>query len=218
MSQVVSKAAFARLKNVSAARVSQWISGGKINGAALVGEGRNAQIDVTIADQQLRERLDIGQRVGNGLATRLGDTPEASPEMPLAVAPPAAPAAAAPATDKFEEAFKRERLEALQRENRKRAEEEAARAGRYVDAQAASAQMAKIAGKTMTMIDGSLPEIASALAAKFSLPQRDVLHALRAEFRGLRQQAADSLRTEAAGLPAIVETELASDTDELVLA
>jgi hypothetical protein len=213
MSQVVSKADFARLKNVSAARVSQWISGGKINGNALVGEGRNAQIDVAIADEQLRERLDIGQRVGNGLATRLGQAPaDAAPDLPAA---PAAASPAAPTVDRFEEAFKRERLEALQRENRKRAEEEAARAGRYIDAQAASAQMAKIAGKTMTMIDGSLPEIASALAAKFSLSQRDVLHALRAEFRDVRQRAAASLRTEAAEQPAIVEAELDSGADEL---
>lgn len=215
MSQVVSKAAFARLKSVSAARVSQWISGGKIDGAALVGEGRTAQIDVAIADQQLRERLDMGQRVGNGLSTRLGRaTAEAAPHLPLAEAPPAA--AAPTAIDKFEEAFKRERLEGLQRDNRKKAEEEAARAGRFVDAQAAGAQMAKIAGKTMTMIDGSLPEIASALSAKFSLPQRDVLHLLRAEFRELRQRAADSLRVEASQLPPIVEAELAADVDELI--
>jgi hypothetical protein len=50
--------------------------------------------------------------------------------------------------DPIEEQLKREKLEAVQRENRKRAEEEAARVGRYVDAQAASAQMAKIAGRT----------------------------------------------------------------------
>jgi hypothetical protein len=220
MSQVVSKAAYARLKGVSGARVSQWISDRRIDGPALVGEGRSAQIDVAIADEQLKQRLDLSQRLGNGLSTRLGQTAAAttsSVELPLATAeaPPVAPPAPS-AIDTIEEAFKREKLEGLQRENRKRAEEEAARAGRYVDAQAASAQMAKIAGKTMTMIDGSLPEIASALSAKFSLPQRDVLHLLRAEFRELRQRAADSLRLEASELPAMVEAELASDVDELV--
>lgn len=75
MSQVVSKADYARLKSVSAARVSQWISAGQIERSALVGEGRGAKIDVALADEQLRRKLDIGQRVGNGLSTRLGGSP-----------------------------------------------------------------------------------------------------------------------------------------------
>lgn len=208
---IVSKADFARLKNVSRARVTQWISDKKIGPDALDGEGRSARIKVDVANEQLKHSLDLGQRLGNGLATRLGETP-AVHEV-IASAPLAAPATAmAPSSiDVIEEAFKREKLEGVRRENRKRAEEEAARAGRYVDAQAASAQMAKIVAKTVTVFEGALPEIAGQLAAKFNLSQRDVLHLLRHEFRAVRLRAAGADREAAASLPATIEAEMAED-------
>ena len=70
----IRKSEFAKRCNVSAPCVSQWISGGKIDGAALVGEGRSAMIDVDIAHAQLKERLDPTKRFGsNGLDTNLND-------------------------------------------------------------------------------------------------------------------------------------------------
>jgi hypothetical protein len=208
--QIVSKTDFARLKNVSPARVSQWISGGKIDGKALVGEGRNARVDVEIASEQLRSRLDLSQSVGNGLGTRL-DTAQVPPDL-LRQGADAAPATA-PRDSSIEEQFKRERLEGERRKNRREAEEEAARAGRFVDSQAMRVEVAKVAGRVVSVIDGGLPEMASAIAAKFSLPQRDVLHILRTEFRNVRQRAANGLRTSAAAAPALVEAELADETD-----
>jgi hypothetical protein len=213
MSQVVSKADYARLKNVSAPRVSQWIAQGKIDGDAIEGEGRGAKIRVAIADQQLRDRLDMSQRSGNGLSTRLGgeDVP-ASTALPLS-APSVGPTNAA---DSLEVQFKRQRLEAIKRDNRKRAEEEEARAGRFVDSEAAAAQMASLAGRTITIIEAALPEIAAAMAAKFSLPQRDFLHLLRAEFRNVRERAAQSLKVTAMAMPENVEVEIADAGDEVV--
>lgn len=57
------KSAFAKHLGVSAARVSQWISTGLIDGEALVGAGRSARIVVEIANAQLRERLDQTRRL-----------------------------------------------------------------------------------------------------------------------------------------------------------
>lgn len=59
---LVGKAEFARRRGVTPGRVSQWLAQGKISGAAIVGTGRNAQIDETIACAQLNERLDGKQR------------------------------------------------------------------------------------------------------------------------------------------------------------
>ena len=73
--QLVSQAMFARLCGVSRQRVGQWIDAGQVNGAAIVGEGRSVRINVEMARQQLRERLDDVQRAGvNGLDTRLDDS------------------------------------------------------------------------------------------------------------------------------------------------
>src|SRR5690349_19821749 len=91
---VVSKSKFAELIGVTKGRVSQYIADRKIFGDALVGEGRNAQIRVDLAKAQLRQKLDIGQRLGNGIDTNL------NPALPLAAAAPApegaAPSSAAP--------------------------------------------------------------------------------------------------------------------------
>ncbi|MCP3477663.1 hypothetical protein NLM33_46800 (plasmid) [Bradyrhizobium sp. CCGUVB1N3] len=173
--------------------ISQWISDGKIDGDALDGQGPRAKIRIAVADEQLRQRLDLVQRTGNGLATRLDASAAQAAEQ---IAPAAAVAAPASSSAALEEAFKRGRLEALERENRRRAEEEAARA-----------ELAKIAGRAVSIVDGALPEI----AARFALPQRDILHVLRAEFRGVRSRAARKLRDDAAALPELIEAEFDPD-------
>jgi hypothetical protein len=58
----VSKSEFARIVGVAPGRVTQWIAAGQINGDALVGDGRSAQVRVAVAVEQLRERLDVGRR------------------------------------------------------------------------------------------------------------------------------------------------------------
>ena len=76
----IRKSEFAKLCNVSAPCVSQWISGGKIDGKAIVGEGRSAMIDVDLARAQLKERLSTNERCGlNGLNTKLDDVPARRP-------------------------------------------------------------------------------------------------------------------------------------------
>jgi hypothetical protein len=209
MTSTISKTGFARLKNVSPARVSQWLSEGKLKPDALEGDGRNARIKVDVANAQLKKNLDLRQRFSNGLATRLDAVAPIPVPMAAAELDPTAPQPSLPLSsiDIIEEQFKREKLEILQRENRKGAEEEAARAGRYVDAKDVAVQMAKLVAQTVTVFDGGIPEVASALAAKFSIPQRDVLHAMRQEFRAIRQKAASSIRDGSASLPETIETE-----------
>jgi hypothetical protein len=79
MDKHVRKSEFARMCNVSQGRVSQWIANGTIGRDALIGEGQRALIDVQLAFEHLKERLDPSQRFSiNGLSTRLnGDAPPA---------------------------------------------------------------------------------------------------------------------------------------------
>jgi len=184
--EVVSKGQFAALRNVSPGRVSQWISEGKIKPDALVGEGRKAKINVAVATRQLRDSLDVGQLTGNGVGTRL--------DLPLPALPLPAPAirepASSPPGDPIADAIKQERLDQLRRANRREAEEEAARSGKYTDAAEAARQMGVIATKMMAVMEESLGELATTVSAKFEIPQRDMLHLLRAEFRKVRATAA----------------------------
>ena len=72
---VVRKSEFAEMCNVSKRRVTQWLREGKIDGAAIVGIGQRALIDVDLACAQLQERLATDKRFGlNGLSTNISTT------------------------------------------------------------------------------------------------------------------------------------------------
>ncbi len=111
---IVSKSEFAVLKNVSGARVTQWIKAGKIKGAALVGDGRGARINVALADEQLKKTLDLGRRLVNGAATRADAVSYFLETRPLGLVARSA-----------EEEKLLEKLGALQRRNGKRAQDDA---------------------------------------------------------------------------------------------
>lgn len=226
------KSEFAARCGVDPSAVSHWIKHGKIGPDALDGIGRRARIRVAVAQAQLRTRLDIGQRLGNGLTTRLTPPPAAAAPRPAPVAAPA-PAAgpggpSAPplwpapppaplpelspltaAADLVEERIKRERLAALERENRRKAEEEAERAGRYIEAAGARRQMGRVAKAVIEAFEGGLPQLANAMAERFEIPQRDVLHLLTVEMRKIRTRAAENARRQAEDMPRLIE-----DTEE----
>lgn len=205
---VVSKGQFAQLANVSAGRVSQWIAEGKLSGAALVGEGRSARIKVSVAQAQLRTRIDVGQRFGNGINTKL--TPPL--DAPLA---PAAPSV--PVTDPIEERIKQAKLREIEFKNRESAEKELARKGTLILAKDASDQMVALVGAMLNVFEGALPDLAAAAASQFRVPQRDVLHLLRRELRAVRERAALAARKKMESLPSerqvdIPEAEHRSET------
>lgn len=196
---ILSKGEYARLKGVSPGRVSQWIAAGQIGPEALDGVGRSAKIRVAIANEQLKQRLDINQRLGsNGLATNLsaGSTPSAAAPSPPAYTPPA---------DPTEERIKQAKLAEIEFRNRKAAEAEAERQGRYTETVSARREMGKIASEMLKIFEGSLTDLATAIGARFEVPQRDVLHLMRTEFRAVRQRAAESLRRQADALPATID-------------
>lgn len=205
---VVSKSAFAGLIGVSPGRVSQYIAEKKLTGEALDGEGREQRIVVAEACRQLKRKLDIGQRLGNGLGTRL-DQPAVLPLPEPPDTQPKAPAAPPPpAPDGVEEQIKRARLAQIEFANRKAAEEEAARAGGLTDAEFAKAEMGKIGQQMMVLFESALTDFATALAAKFQIQQRDALHLLRSEFRRVRTNAATTLKDQAGLLPDVVAFEI----------
>ncbi len=209
--QQLPKGEFARLIGVTPGRVSQYISEGKISGAALVGEGRAARISVEEAKRQLGLKLDVGQRFGNGAATNL--EPELALEGDEEPARPAR-AAANPVRDPFAEQYQREKLESLQRKNRREAQEEFEQRGTYVRAADSQAALNGMAGALVTVFEAGLADIAQALAAKFEIPQRDVLHAMRAEFRAVRAKAAEQSRRRMAAMPRLVLDQAAAETAE----
>ena len=169
MQGVVTKAEFARVSGVTATRVSQWLREGKIDGAAIVGSGRHARIDVALAQTQLDARLDLGQRLGSNGRAQLAS---ASP-------------------DPTDAAIKAARLRQLILANERAAEEARIRAGAYIDAAAAKQEMGRIAAAMVAAFDGALPDLADAVAGQAD-PIGTTLHRLRIAWRGRRQAFAPS--------------------------
>lgn len=203
----VTKGEFARLINVSPGRVSQYISEGKLHGPALVGEGRMARIAVDIAAKQLNNSLDISQRLGNGIDTRLPLGDEAAPVVP------ALPVDVAART--LEDQIKVEKLEGLRRQRRREEEEDRARAGLYTRTEDVTASTRRLVGLLLDGVEGGLAGMAQSIAARFQVPQRDVLHLLRQEFRGVRTDIARRSRALAADLPEVTDDPLdGEDEDE----
>ncbi|ANL02199.1 hypothetical protein AMJ96_CH00608 [Rhizobium sp. N113] len=192
----VTKGEFAALIGVSAGRVSQYLKEGRISAAAIEGAGRNARIRVNRAKADLSATLDVGQRFGNGLATRLEPTAQPSWVAPREADVPVG----------IDREIKEQKLEQIRRSNRKAAIDEALTRGILMRTDDARAEMSKITAQVIQDIEGKLPEASAAIAAEFKLPQRDVLHLMRKTFLQLRGRLSAAYSSAARDLPEAVET------------
>jgi hypothetical protein len=190
--EVISKKEFAEYINVSAGRVSQYISEGKLSGLALDGTGRKAKIRVAEAVRQLKINLDLGQRLGNGSETNLTvpDTLGVNQEQERSTQP----CELVTKSDVVTELLKAEKLAQARMKTRKDAAAEALASGTLVETKMVRAEMARMASQILQTFEGGLPDLANSISANFELSNRDVLHVLRDEFRKLRERAADTAR------------------------
>lgn len=217
MQAAVSKGEFASLIGVSPGRVSQYLAEGKISTASLLGSGRSAKIIVEQAKADLRLTLDVSQRLGNGIETRLDASNGTTPGMdftgaaqggyvPPRIEPPSG----------IDHEIKQAKLQHLQRANRNAAIADAQASGQLMETEAARAAMARVASSMMLVFEGGLTDFATAIAAEFKIPQRDVLHLLRQEFRRVRSSAARQAQAEAGALPEAVGTVIEADEIEVI--
>ena len=197
MDDVVTKSAFASLCGVSCGRVSQWLADGKLDGEAIVGHGHRARIRIDVARRQLKQRLNITQRLATGRAKLDGEHGEErqewNPSLNVGVASP------------VEEDIKAERLAQLRHFNQRAAEEAALRAGAYVKAADARQQFGAIAARMLSTFEASFLPIANAIVASRAQTSRDVLRSMRSTWREVRAKAAKAQGEEALALPSLID-------------
>ncbi|WP_068305317.1 transcriptional regulator [Pararhodobacter sp. CCB-MM2] len=208
----LSQAEFARDMGVSRAAVSQWKAKDILRDDAFTKPGKTGRVVYHIAVEQVRRNRDVGQSLGNGIGTRTAIYAAGKPRTPTEIAGnlslPAARSAlprveampqpqALPELDTIEDKLKRAKLEEQLRRNRIQAADEALRRGTLMDAGDAREQMARIAGMMLQIFEGALPDLAASVAARFGVPQRDVLHLLRSDFKKVRASAASKERARA---------------------
>ncbi|MDV6226301.1 hypothetical protein R2G56_08385 [Nitratireductor aquimarinus] len=188
--ETMAKGDFARLIGVSPGRVSQYITEGKIFGDAIDGEGRLARIRPDVARAQLYKSLEPSQRLGgNGAAVR-----EQSAGASLRTVPE-------PVHDELAtERLKQQRIKTARAER-----EEALDVGRYMLTEAARREMGRAVAEAFKVMEQGLRDMANALSAEFSIPERDAQQVLQKSFRMVRAKAAESYRAQAEATPTMVE-------------
>lgn len=191
---IATKSEFAALTNVHPSRVSQWLSQGKIHGDAIVGEGRHARIRVALAKEQLRQTLNIDQRISANARAQLDSAaaPGDAAVPPLSPAPPT-----------IDEKLKRERLEQYELANERAREERSARAGVYTRTDDVRREMGRLAANLLAVFESALAEFATVLAAHSNLTSRDAVHLLRTTWRSIRARGSERESDSAAALSAL---------------
>ncbi|AZN72265.1 hypothetical protein D5400_14140 [Georhizobium profundi] len=218
--EIVTKGEFAAAIGVSPGRVSQYIAERKIFGSALRGEGRAARIHLPTARAQLQKTLEPSQHLGgNGQAFRgtlFEPASSAGERLAQAELPARRPVAASPSLiveppldDIAAERLKQMRIKTAQAER-----QEALERGRYMLAEAARREMGKAVGEAFKVMERGLQDMAAELAEQFSLPQRDVHHALQKAFRSVRVEAASRFRAQADSEPELVADPASTDADD----
>ena len=218
----MSKGEFAKLINVSAGRISQYIASGQIGPDALQGEGRSARIVVERAKRHLSGRLDVSQRVGiNGLGTRISvsSVPRAAVEQtdaPLLQNAEKRPAEVFQTTsDLVADQIAREKLEQAKMQTARAKREEALASGRFMLADEARSEITRSVAMAYRVMEGGLADMATHLAGQFELPQRDILHHLQQAFRKVRERAAQGFIEQQASEPEnVIEPDLFESEDQ----
>lgn len=214
----MTQADFARHMGVSRAAVSQWKKRNILRDDAFCLPGKKGKVVVAIAVDQARQNRDIGQALGNGIETRTSSDAVFGAAVPAETVPldvqpellgteagqaqveqPAA-MPEQPKGNSVEDQLKRAKLEQQLRTNRIQASDEALRQGLLMSSDDAREQMTRVASMMMQIFEGSLKDLAAAIASQFDIPQRDVLHLLKNEFRNVRQTATQKERSRIASL------------------
>ena len=188
---------------VSKARVSQWVSEGKLAGC-FQGDGRARRFDPTMVQKALSRGLDPGQMMGNGAATRKNlrdvDGDDAGPRPALKSG-----AALAPNDpDRYELA----RILSAEEDARRKRRDNERDEGRWVLAEEVERHTARALAREIGQFEVVLRDGARAVADILGVDFREVRKVLMDQWRTHRASRRDALSVEAlAGTMSDVESE-----------
>lgn len=191
--QLVTKSAYARLRNRAPSAVSNWIADGKLTPPAVVDD----MIDVALADAQLAERLDPSQQLAQERplsGADLDDDADAD-EDPLLEGSTAGAASSRDATKRYLQAKAEEKE--LEVERRKR--NMMAESGRWMETAAAERAFGQKLSAIFTDMEAWVNQAGEELANTLGTDLRATTLALRDSLRAFRERQAQ--REENAAKP-----------------
>lgn len=192
---------------LSKGRISQLVAAGKLDGCYR-GDGRARRFDLEKAAAALGHRLDPGQMMGNGAATKrrvkeiASGAPEKAPAKPKARKK--SPAADTP-TDERDgplpetdpDRYKLARIDKAEQEARKLRRQNAEAAGQYVLASEVHPQTRRVIAREIAGFESVLREAARQIADELGVDMKSVRQILIGRWRAHREERGDVLSGEA---------------------
>ncbi|WP_458789263.1 hypothetical protein [Adonisia turfae] len=217
---LVAKGELAAHIGVHPSRVSQYISEGKLTPPALVEPGkRSGKIHLGLALRQLEGALHIGQSLLNGRANLSAPVPAAPADAP-ATQMPTAPTRGLPdpaQRDELEEAriaAAKATAENKQLETEERRRKLAADVGRYLLAGDVKAAHRRLATQLIDAVELAMKDMATQLALRLGVDEREALSTLRQVWREVREREAQQARDGVEALEALIaDPDLAEDAE-----
>lgn len=179
--------------SVSKARISQYVSEGKLEGC-FSGDGRARRFDLAKVAEALGRKLDLGQMTGNGLATRRAIRALDEDGQALQSVPPRDGGELSPRDpDRLELAT----IQIKEEEARRRRRDNERDEGRWVLAEEVQRHTARAVAKEIAQFETVIRDAARAVADQFGVDFREVRKVMMDQWRDHRGSRRDQLRQEA---------------------
>ncbi|GGO26727.1 hypothetical protein GCM10010991_07660 [Gemmobacter aquaticus] len=186
---------------VSKARVSQYLSEGKLVGC-YEGEGRSRRFDLSKVQAALQGRLDPGQMLGNGASTKraltdLGDPGDAPADMRPRPAAKTDGALSPRDPDRYELA----RIQNAEEDARRKRRDNERDEGRWVLAEEVERSTAKLLSREIGQFETVIRDGARAIADRLGVDFREARQILMQVWRAHRGERAEALSAESQAAP-----------------
>ncbi|GGE26668.1 hypothetical protein SAMN05421774_11244 [Gemmobacter megaterium] len=193
--------------DVSKARISQYVSEGKLEGC-FSGDGRARRFDLDKVAAALGKGLHPGQMLGNGAATKRAIR-ELDGDAPPTVPTTKAPRSGAPLDAKDPDRYELARIQNAEEDARRKRRDNQRDEGRWVLADEVQRQTARAMTQEVAQFEAVLRDAARAVADRFGLDYREVRKVLIDEWRKHRGQRSAQLVADAEVAP-MTEAETAA--------
>lgn len=215
MSVQVSSSELAKQLGVSAGRVSQYVSEGKLEGC-FQGDGRARRFDLERVAAALGKRLDPGQMMGNGAGTRrairslLADDEAAEDIAPPQMPPARHPAGAQVLKPTDPDGYEMARTDLVQQQARKARRDNLLMEGRYVLASEVERNVRQVLAGELRAVETVLRNAARKVADRLGVDALAVRQILIDAWRAHRAERAGALDAAAEGVQMTAQ-EIAAD-------
>lgn len=190
----VNASGLAKALDVSAGRISQYVSERKLDGC-FVGEGRARRFDLEKCAAALGRTLDAGQMMGNGAGTAKALRDLAAPDLDLSEDRDGA--ASIPRADPDADRYQRARADMAEQKATEGRLKLAELEGRYVLATEAALEVRRALAAEVTEFETVLRTAAQQIAAEHGLDAPTVRAVLVKAWREHRQRRADLAAAQA---------------------